>query len=171
MKIAILGYSGSGKSTLAGQLADYYHSSVLYLDTVQFLPNWVERDKNESRSIVSHFMQDNDAWVIDGNYGSFLQKERLEQADQIIILNFPRRICLYRALKRYFHNRNRTRVSMANGCIEKMDREFIWWILHEGRTKKRREHYKEIVSSYIDKTVVLKNPEQVSRFLKQTISH
>ncbi len=73
MKIAILGYSGSEKSTLAGQLADYYKIPVLFLDTVQFLPNWVERDKNEGRSIVWDFMQNN-SWVIDGIIIIFFKK-------------------------------------------------------------------------------------------------
>lgn len=166
MKIAILGYSGSGKSTLAKQLADYYEVPVLFLDTVQFLPNWVERDKAEGRSIVWDFMQ-NSSWVIDGNYNAFFQKERLEQADKIIFMNFPRRICIYRAFKRYFKYRNTTRESMTNGCIEKMDWEFIWWILHEGRTKKRRDHYNKIATDYKDKIVILKNRKEVDSFLQK----
>ena len=76
MKIAILGYSGSGKSELAGQLSDYYKVPVLFLDTVNFLPNWVERDKDDARLIVWKFMQ-NESWIIDGNYNDFFQKERL----------------------------------------------------------------------------------------------
>jgi len=171
MKIAILGYSGSGKSTLARQLGDYYKAPALFLDTVQFLPNWVERNPDEGCSIVLSFMQQNESWVIDGNYNKFLQKERLEQADKIILLNFPRRICLYRALKRYFNNKNKTRESMATGCIEKMDWEFIWWILHEGRTKSIRAHYRQIASLYEDKFLVLKKQKQVDTYLKQIRSH
>lgn len=166
MKIAILGYSGSGKSTLAQNLADFYKIPVLSLDTVQFLPNWVERDRDEGRSIVWEFMQD-ESWVIDGNYTEFFQKERLEQADKIIILNFPRRVCLYRVIKRYFQNRNNSRASMAEGCIEKIDLEFIWWILHKGRTKKMRNHIKWIASLYKGKTLVLKNQKQVNSYIKQ----
>ena len=109
--------------------------------------------------------------MIDGNYNKFLQKERLEQADKIILLNFPRRICLYRALKRYFNNKNKTRESMATGCIEKMDWEFIWWILHEGRTKSIRAHYRQIASLYEDKFLVLKKQKQVDTYLKQIRSH
>lgn len=112
MKIAVLGYSGSGKSTLAKQLADFYQIPVLFLDTVQFLPGWQERNREEALTIVRDFMK-NDSWVIDGNYSEFLQKERLEQADQILILNFSRGVCLFRALNRYFNNRGRTRESMA----------------------------------------------------------
>lgn len=43
MKIAILGTSGSGKSTLAKRLGERYGLPVLLMDTVHFLPGWVER--------------------------------------------------------------------------------------------------------------------------------
>ena len=166
MKIAILGYSGSGKSTLARHLADHYKIPVLFLDTVQFLPNWAERDKNEARSMVWEFMQ-NGSWVIDGNYHDFYQKERLEQADRIIILNFPRIVCLYRALGRYFQYKNTTRESMTSGCIEKIDLEFVWWILYRGRTRKKRDHYKKIASFYQNKTLTFNNQKKVDKYIRQ----
>lgn len=168
MKIAIVGYSGSGKSTLARKLGEYYDIPALFLDTVNFLPNWVEREREEGRSMVCEFME-NESWVIDGNYKDFFQKERLEQADRIIILDFPRRVCMYRAIKRYFKNRNETRKDMAEGCIEKIDLEFIWWILHEGRTKEKQTHYKNIEKEFKDKVVVLKKPKDVELFLKKMI--
>lgn len=166
MKIAIIGYSGSGKSTLARKLSKYYKAPVLFLDKVNFLPNWIERDRDEGRLIVCDFMK-NDSWVIDGNYSDFFQKERLEQADKIIFLNFPRRICIYRALKRYFRYKNTTREDMAKGCIEKIDLEFIWWILYEGRTKEIRNHYKQIEKNFKNKIVVLKKAKEVNLFLKK----
>lgn len=43
MKIEILGTSGSGKSTLAKRLGETYGLPVLHMDTVHFLPGWVER--------------------------------------------------------------------------------------------------------------------------------
>ena len=166
MKIAILGYSGSGKSTLARQLADLYRIPVLFLDTVQFTPGWQERSREEARSIVQAFMQ-NESWVIDGNYTGFLQEDRLAQADRIVFMDFPRRVCLYRAFKRYFQNRNRTRESMADGCIEKIDGAFVWWILQAGRTRERRDHYRQITVNYKEKTVVLKNKKQVNDYLSR----
>ena len=169
MKIAILGYSDSGKSTLARQLADYYNIPVLFLDTVQFKPGWAERDKDEGRKIVLDFMQKNDSWVIDGNYRGFYRDERLELADMIIYLKFPRLICLIRAFKRYFKYKNKTRESMADGCIEKIDMEFIWWILYKGRTKGIRDQYDKILSHYKDKAVILKSKKQVDKFLHNTI--
>ncbi len=169
MKIAILGYSGSGKSTLARHLAGYYKIPVLFLDTVNFLPNWIERDRDEGRLIVWNFIQ-NDSWVIDGNYEDFFQRERLEQADKIIFMNFPRRVCIYRAFNRYLKYKNTTREDMAKGCIEKMDLEFIWWILHEGRTKKKRNHYKQIERDFKDKIVILKKPKEVDLYLQKIVN-
>ena len=56
---------------------------------------------------------------------------------------------------------------MASGCIEKMDMEFIWWILHEGRNKQRRNHFKQIASQYKDKILIFKNQKQVDEYFKQ----
>ncbi|MEG1547146.1 MAG: DNA topology modulation protein [Clostridia bacterium] len=164
MKIAILGYSGSGKSTLAKHLASTYDIPVLYLDTVQFLPYWRERDRDEARAIVAEFMQQK-SWVIDGNYATFLQEERLAQADYIIYLNFPRFVCLWRILKRYCRYKNISRESITDDCNEKIDLEFIWWVLYEGRTQSKRRHYKQIVNTYKGKSIVLKNQKQLDEFM------
>ncbi|HAX72238.1 MAG TPA: DNA topology modulation protein FlaR [Firmicutes bacterium] len=164
MKIAILGHSGSGKSTMAKTLGNLYHVPVLHLDTVKFLPGWVEREDDEARDIVAEFLN-HDQWVIDGNYTTYYQAERLEAADQIILFDFPRHICFYRGLKRYFKHRKQTRPDMAAGCLEKFDAEFAWWILHEGRTQARLNHFNDISQKYHHKLIVLKNPKQVEAFL------
>ena len=166
MKIAVLGYSGSGKSTLGKYLGQVYGIPVLYLDTVQFLPNWQERDRGEAIEMVAQFMNQ-DSWVIDGNYTGFLQRERLEQADKIIFLNFHRVACLRRAYRRYRQNRGTSRESMANGCAEKLDAQFIWWILYAGRTAARRRHYHQVAEQYRDKTVVIKNQRELDAFMNR----
>ncbi len=165
MKIAILGFSGSGKSTLAKRLGALFCIPVLYLDTVQFEANWVLRDRDEARRIVSDFMKQ-EKWVIDGNYRSFLQKERLDQADHILFLNFSRLNCVWRAYKRYLLYKNTSRESMAEECDEKFDLEFLWWILYQGKTPEIIRHYRDIVYTYRDKTIVIKNQRQLDAFLR-----
>lgn len=164
MKIAIIGYSGAGKSTLAAKLGEIYSIPVLHLDTVQFCPGWEERPLEDSREIVYGFMQSPD-WVIDGNYGNFFQKKRLEDADKIIFLNFPRRTCLYSVIKRYIKYRGSSRPDMADGCCEKIDREFLHWILIEGRTKARRDKFKRICREFFEKTLIFTNRRQVNAFI------
>lgn len=165
MKIAILGYSGSGKSTLAQKLADHHKIPVLFLDSVHFLQGWAERENEEGRRIVSDFMQ-NESWVIDGNYRNYLQQERLQQADLIILMMFPRFLCLTRVLKRYLKYKNTTRGSMAEGCNEKLDREFVWWVLHKGRREEVRRRYKQIADHYREKTITFTNQQEVNTYLE-----
>lgn len=164
MKIAVCGYSGCGKSTLAKHLSDYYGIPLLYLDTVQFEENWIERDRQQALYMVASFMKHSE-WVIDGNYISLLQDERLESADYIIYMAFSRLSCLYRAFKRYFQYRNTSRESMAKGCTEKMDLEFIWWIVYKGRTKAKRQYYNRLLQKYKTKATILKNQKQLDRFM------
>ena len=166
MRIAIIGYSGAGKSSLARTLGERYGIPVLFLDTVQFTANWAERDRGEARAMVEAFMARPD-WVIDGNYRNFAQAERLALADRIVFLDFPRRICVPRAVGRYCKYRNRARESMADGCIEKFDWEFFCWLMWKGRTKPVRDHYQYICGKYAGKLSVLKNPAQVEQFLRE----
>ena len=101
MKIAILGTSGSGKSTLAKRLGETYGLPVLHMDTVHFLPGWVERPFAEEETIIRRFLDENaGGWVIDGNYTKTCYARRLEEADKIIVLWFSPLVCLWRAVRR-----------------------------------------------------------------------
>ena len=163
MKIAIIGYSGSGKSTLAKYLAKHYDTSLLHLDMLQFLPNWEMSDRNWMQEQVKDFLEARKSWVIDGNYSPCCYEERMEQADQIIFLNFSPWNCLLRAAKRYSKNRGKVRDSMAQGCPEKFDWEFIRWVLHDGRTANIRKRQK----MYPYKFIVLHNQKELDNFLEQ----
>lgn len=166
MKIAIVGYSGSGKSTLARNMGAHYGAEVLHLDTVHHLAGWQERDRESKEKIVKAFLDEHSAWVIDGNYSGLFYDRRMEEADRIVMLLFNRWSCLSRAYKRYRKYRGKTRPDMAEGCSEKMDREFVWWILHGGRTKAARAPYRRVQTQYKDKVVVLKNQKQLDAFVQ-----
>ena len=165
MKIAVLGYSGAGKSTLARALGEKYGIPVLHFDTVQFTPNWEVRDRDEAHHLVHEFME-NPSWVMDGTYSNFEYERRLNEADTIILLDFPRLVCFWRAWKRYLCFRGRSRPDMADGCCEKMDPEFVWWLLWKGRTRRRREKLQKVVELYPEKTVVLKSQRDIDRYLE-----
>ena len=155
MKVLVMGYSGAGKSTLARILGQRYGCPVLHLDTVQFRENWQERDAEEAERQVEQFLDNHRDWVIDGNYmGRFSFDRRCREADWILQLLLPRRVCLYRALKRYVQNRGTVRDSMAPGCVEKIDGEFLWWILYAGRTGEYRAEYRAIRQTYGEKVLL-----------------
>ena len=170
MKISIVGYSGSGKSTLASKLGVFYDVPVLYLDKVQFLPNWIDRDEQEAKDIIKKFLDDNqNGWIIDGNYIKRHLDERLSQSDKIIFLNFNRFVCFFRALKRRIIYKGKSRESMTIGCDEKFDYSFMKWILIDGRTKQRKEKYLEIKNTYKDKFIEIKNQKQLDEFVDSII--
>ena len=165
MKIAIIGYSGSGKSTLAKKLAKHYSIPKLHLDTLQFQPGWKDSDRDWMSEQMDNFLSKNTDWVIDGNYSWCFYERRMAEADQIIFLNFSRWNCLYRAFKRYLKYRNRTRESMAAGCPEQFNWEFIRWILWDGRTSSHKDHYQKICSDYADKVTIITNQKELDSFL------
>ena len=155
MKILIMGYSGAGKSTLAEALGKRYGCPVLHLDTIQFQANWQEREPKEAEALAEAFLEEHESWVIDGSYmGRFSFARRCREADRIIQLLLPRRVCLYRAVKRYVQNRGRTRTSMAAGCEEKFDWAFLWWILRDGRTQDVQDKFRRVREQYGDKVVL-----------------
>ena len=167
MKIAIIGYSGSGKSTLASLFSKKYGLPLLYLDTTHFLPNWVIRPAEERARIVEDFLDANDAWVIDGTYTKVFFERRMDEADEIIFMNFNRITCLFRAWKRHRTYRGKTRESITEGCDEKFDREFMMWILRGSRTEKHKAKYRGVMEQYAGKVTVIKNQRELSAFIKE----
>ena len=165
MNIMFVGYSGSGKSTLAKILSDHYGIPLLHLDTLQFEPNWVIRDPQKRDQDVYAFLNDHASWVIDGNYRSAYFDMRIKKADQIIILNYNRLTCLKHVIKRYMTYKNHVRESIAHGCDEKLDFEFLIWVLFKGRSKVRRKSYKDISIKHFDKTHVFKNKKALNHYL------
>lgn len=170
MKIAVIGCSGCGKSTLARFLGEHYDICVLHLDRVHWLPGWKERAVAEKQEIVKDFLDKHSSWVIDGTYSKLFLERRLLEADEIVLMRFCRLACLWRAVKRYFAYRGRTRECMTEGCPEKIDLEFIWWILYKGRSGKHREILERVPAQYPDKTVVIQNQRQLTAYMRSVKS-
>ena len=55
---------------------------------------------------------------------------------------------------------------MTKGCEEKIDREFVWWILWKGRNRAHKRNYKAVCEGCAEKVVILKSPGAVRRFLQ-----
>lgn len=166
MKIAIIGYAGSGKSTLADIISKKLNLPLLHIDKISFLPNWIENSSLERVNAMQEFLTSNpDSWVIDGSYSKVLYEERMEEADQIIFLNFNRFVCYYSALKRAIKYRNKQRESAPEGCKEKFSLSFQWWLLFAGRTRKRKKLFFDTVDKYKNKTIILKNRKEVNQYI------
>ena len=167
MKISIIGYSGAGKSTLAKTIGNILNIPVLHLDKVNYLPNWEERQKDESKKIVEDFIHNHDKFIIDGNYYKFAYELRMKLSDKIIFLDFDKFTCLFQAYKRYKENIGKVRDSMSEGCCEKFDWDFIRWILFDGRTEERVNRYNKLLEEHKEKIIYLKNRKEVDDFVEK----
>lgn len=125
-KVLVIGSGGAGKSTFAARLGEALGLPVIHLDRFYWRAGWIETPKGEWRERVGELIR-RDAWVMDGNYSGTLDI-RLEACDAVVFLDVPRAVCLWRVLKRAVTYRKGGRPDMAEGCVEKIDLEFLRWI-------------------------------------------
>jgi adenylate kinase family enzyme len=133
-KIAVIGCGGSGKSTLARELGQLLSIPVHHLDKIFWKPNWKPMQRAEFLEAQKAIFA-TDSWIMDGNYGGTM-KPRLSEADTIIFCDLPTLSCLRGAIGRYFKYRNRTRPEMSEGNNERLDMDFLLWILFYRRTRR-----------------------------------
>lgn len=161
----IIGFSGSGKSTLARNLGKILGITPTYMDSLHWLPGWVESDDEHKINLLTPVLQ-KDSWIIDGSYRKILWQERLKKADTVIMLDVNRFTCLKNAFLRSIKYRGKTRPDMGKGCDEKFDLEFARWVFIDGR-KKRNKHLETVnlAKEQGKETYIFKNRRQVNKWL------
>lgn len=164
-KIMIFGFSGGGKSTAANKLGQKLGIKPLHLDSVHWLPNWIENTReNEIKHVAEHMK--GERWIIEGNYRGVLWKERIEACDTLVFIDVNRLVCLKNVIGRYFKYRGSTRPDMGYGCNEKLDLEFIKWVIYDGRRKRRKNiETAELARKMGKRVYVLKNRKQINEWL------
>src|SRR5215213_9520835 len=94
-----MGMAGAGKSTLAVALGRAIGAPVHHLDAHYWKPGWVASSPDELRQAVLELVVQ-DSWVIDGNYWKAALEERLERADAVVVMTVPRRLAMWRIVRR-----------------------------------------------------------------------
>jgi adenylate kinase family enzyme len=165
-RILILGNAGSGKSTLARALSAKLELPVLHLDTIFWKPGWVEARTEEYDARLRAFLE-HDGWVIDGN-NSRTMPLRFGLADVVIVLDLPLWVSLYRVLKRNFEYRGRSRPDITEGCDEKIDLEFLQWILirYPKRNRPKNLALLEQARQAGKRAILLRSSMEVTAFLR-----
>ena len=114
-----------GKSTLARAIAADLGLPFIELDSIYWLPGWVQREPGDFRAVVQQTIYEHpDGWVIDGNYGGHLKGLVAKQAETVVYVNMPWRLLMWRTFWRSV-NRARTKRVLWSGNSESWRQVFL----------------------------------------------
>jgi adenylate kinase family enzyme len=100
-RVSVVGLSGSGKTTTGRRLAERLGVPFVELDALHHGPSWTEASGEELRDrVAAAIAAAPDGWVIDGGYATKLGDLVLQQADTLVWLDVPLRVCLRRIWRR-----------------------------------------------------------------------
>jgi len=154
----IIGPCGSGKSTLARELAPLLGLPLVHMDQLGWQAGWFETEKAELKARLAEVVARDD-WLIEGNYGSTLGP-RLERADTVIYLDFPITLCLSRLTRRIINHRGRSRPDMPEGCLERLDPAFFWYVMNWNTGPRPRTEAK--LATYRGRVIRLTSPHALA---------
>lgn len=159
-KTIVIGCPGSGKSTFSRSIHQITQLPLYYLDRLY----WNADKTTVTRELFLERLKPiigQDAWIIDGNYGSSLEM-RMQACDTIFFLDYPLEVCLDGVMAR----RGQERPDMP--WIEdskQIDPEFLEFIHNFARDS--RPAIIELLERYGHKQIhIFKGRQEADLFLR-----
>ncbi len=157
----IIGSPGSGKSTLSKELEEILLYPVFHFDYVYHIDNFTQIPRSELIEKLIHFMENNNQFILDGNYTSTIPV-RLPYCDTVILFDLPTDVCIENAIKRT--KLKVSRGDMAPGFDQtKMDDDFLGFI--RNFKKDKLPSIKLYLSKYKGRIITLKNYKEKEELL------
>jgi adenylate kinase family enzyme len=163
-RIVIIGCSGSGKSTLARAVGERLGLTVTHLDVLWWQPGWRPHPDPAAFQARARAIASGERWIIDGGFTGGTIEHRLSCADTVLLMDFPRLLCLWRAITRVVQYAGRTRPDLAPGCPEKFDAAFYHYIWTYRRRRLPRIE-RAIAEHFRGRLVRLRSSREVAAFL------
>lgn len=167
-RVMIVGVSsGVGKSTLAREMGERLDLPVHHLDALHWEPGWKEAEPDvfaaRQKAVAA-----GDKWIIEGNYRPTYDI-RAARADTIVYVELPLRVCLYRVVKRWWKFRGRSRPDLGTGCEERLDYDFLKFIVTTYHRRKR-EMQERLLSFQLEnpssEVIQIRSQRETAAFLK-----
>lgn len=163
MKIHIIGCSGSGKSYFAKALSDKYKITHYDLDDIQWDKTsskyGVKNTEVKRNAELSAILEKGD-WITEGIYYAWVGK-CFENADVIYLLDIPPLVYKYRIIRRFI----RRKLGIEKSKKETLKSLFDLLKWTDKFQKNNLIEIKKILSGYADKTVVIRNSEEIKQIL------
>lgn len=148
-RVVVLGRGGSGKSTLAARIARRTGLPLVELDSVFWsagltplsAAEWAARQRELVKA---------PAWILDGDLGPYdVVEVRLQEADTVLLLDFPLARCAWRVVRR-----SRERADF-----------WRWLVLYRSRSLPA---VREAIAKHAPEATlhILRGPREVEAFVK-----
>ena len=163
MKIFIIGCSGSGKTHFAKTLCKMYKIPHFDLDNIYWDNNsncyGIKTPLKKREELLNDILKNND-WIIEGIYYSWTQN-CFKEADKIFVLDIPKRVCIYRIIKRFIQRK----LGLEKGKKETITSncQLIKWT--NKYISENMPQIRKIVSQYQEKTTYIKKPLEIKHFI------
>lgn len=160
MKIRIIGYAGSGKTSLTIRLQEKYRIQGIALDDYLKI-----KDKNQRYNQLSERLQNLSNWIVEGVQVSRWTDQSMNDADLIIILDYPLSLCQYRVTKRAMTQCFQKQKSFAQRkkIIKRMFKLYKW----NRRFKKRLPDIKQNLYMNHGKLLIIESPNDEKRIHRE----
>ena len=168
-RVVVVGTTCSGKTTYAGRLARALGAQHVELDALYWLPEWIERPKQEFRELAAEAASGN-RWVMDGNY-SVVRDVVWPRATCLIWLNYPFPTVAWRGLSRTVR-RSMSGEELFSGNRETFAKSFLstdsilrWLVTSYGR---RKREYRQVFDDNVCPNaakIEFRTPDEASRSL------
>lgn len=160
-RLAIIGSPGSGKSTIGSIIANRLDRPCIHLDTKMWQANWQLPTEQERTSIHDQLIS-GDRWIIEGSWFGHIA-DRLDRATAVIWLDYSTGVCMRGVLGRCLSNRGRQTPYLADGCVEKIDWNFLCYTMRYRR--QRRPDLLNMLNLHQDKLLTFTTRRQASAWV------
>ena len=161
MKILIVGNVCSGKTTLAKKLSEYFDIPFFSIDSIVHddLNNGIKRKSEEQIKIINNINRMNKEFIIEGVLRDNLDL-LLNICDNIIYLDYPKKVTLKRIKKRYL--KQRFGIEKCNYKVDKeMYKKFVKWNSEFDNNKLMKR-----LSKYSSKLLIIRSNAELKKYFK-----